>query len=61
MFGGRDSGKPRMETVVDERQEFVTNSGSQLKETVLVSEDRLSVNLKRHSETLPAQSSTQFF
>jgi len=50
-----------METVVDERQEFVTNSGSQLKETVLVSEDRLSVNLKRHSETLPAQSSTQFF
>lgn len=29
---------------IDECHEFVTNSASQLKETVLVSEDRLSVS-----------------
>jgi hypothetical protein len=46
---------------IDERYEFATNSGSQLKQTVMVSEDRLSVNLKRHSVILPMQSSTRFF
>ena len=44
------------ESVVDGGVRFVTNSGVGSKKSVLVSEDRLSVNPKRHSAILPVQS-----
>jgi len=50
------------ESVVDGAAGFVTNGGVRSKnQAVLVSEDRLSVNLKRHSVILPVQSSHAVF
>jgi hypothetical protein len=44
-------------SAIDGEPGFVTNNGRQfMKLTVLVSEDRLSVNPKRHSVILPEQS-----
>jgi hypothetical protein len=49
-------------SIIDGRTRFVTNRRNRFKElTVLVSEDRLSVNPKRHSVILPGQSSYAVF
>jgi len=54
------SEKTRTQTVLTS-SESLLQMFRQLKETVLVSEDRLSVNLKRHSVILPVQSSHAVF